>query len=218
MSIQISSSDTSLVQLYNAGIFNIPSGFANICEWEVTTFQGNIIHQDITSGEFSEQAFSLFNHSVPISDSMEVTLFITNMVEGITCSIVDTIYWEETEVLPGSFIGNWAVLGDYGGVENELLTSVEGIQDWEIQDSKLRVWPNPLSGAELNIRFPQEVQVESVVMVDAVGRISNSLSLISDSGTNKKFEFQQSEMAAGLYSLILTTKEGAVYSEKVVVE
>jgi hypothetical protein len=138
VSIQISSSDTSLVQLYNAGIFNIPSGFANICEWEVTTFQGNIIHQDITSGEFSEQAFSLFNHSVPISDSMEVTLFITNMVEGITCSIVDTIYWEETEVLPGSFIGNWAVLGDYGGVENELLTSVEGIQtrkEIEIQPS-----------------------------------------------------------------------------------
>jgi hypothetical protein len=87
-----------------------------------------------------------------------------------------------------------------------------------IQDSKLRVWPNPLSGAELNIGFPQEVRVERAQLIDRLGRISNSLFLISDSGTNKKFEFQQSEMAAGLYSLILTTKEGAVYSEKVMVE
>jgi hypothetical protein len=93
-----------------------------------------------------------------------------------------------------------------------------GIQGWEIQDSKLEIFPNPVSGNEINLRFPQEVMVEKVLMVDALGRISNSLFLISDSGTNKKFEIQKSEMAAGLYTIIVTSKDGSVYSEKVVVE
>lgn len=126
--IQISSSDTNQIQLYHAGFFNIDSGYANVCEWEVTTFQGDVVHQATTSGQWEDQSFSLFNHSVPITDSMEVTLFITNPIVGIACSIVDTIFWEETEVLPGAFIGNWSILGDYGGEENELITALDGIQ------------------------------------------------------------------------------------------
>ena len=109
-------------------LFNIDSGYANVCDWEVTTLAGAAIHQATTSGQWADQSFSLFNHSVPISDSMEVTLFITNPISGITCSITDTIFWEETEVLPGSFIGNWAILGEYGGEENELITSINSVQ------------------------------------------------------------------------------------------
>jgi hypothetical protein len=128
VSISISSSDTSYVQLYHAGLFLIDSGYANICEWEVTTFDGSVVHQDTTSGLFEEQSFSLFNHLVPISDSVVVNLVITNPIIGITCSITDTLIWEEIEVLPGSFIGNWAVLGEYGGVEDELITSARSSQ------------------------------------------------------------------------------------------
>ncbi|MCF8275102.1 MAG: T9SS type A sorting domain-containing protein [Flavobacteriales bacterium] len=126
--IQISSSDTNQIQLYHAGFFNMDSGYANICEWEVTTFQETVVHQATTSGQWADQSFSLFNHSVPITDSMRVTLFITNPIIGITCSVTDTLFWEETEVLPGSFIGNWSVLGDYVGEENELITSILSLQ------------------------------------------------------------------------------------------
>lgn len=128
-SIQVSSSDTTQVQLYHAGFFLIDSGQHNVCVWEVTTFQGTVIHQDTTLGMWADQSFSLFDHSVPITDSMQVTLVITNPVAGITCSMTDTLFWEETEVLPGSFIGDWAILGDYVGTENQIITSINDVSD-----------------------------------------------------------------------------------------
>lgn len=125
VSVQISSSDTTLIKFYHAGFFNIPSGFDNICEWTVTSFSGTVLFQDTTSGGFNEQSNTIFNHSVPITDSMKVSLLITNYTEGITCSINDTLYWKETEVLPGAFIGNWEVLSSNGGVEGDITTSLE---------------------------------------------------------------------------------------------
>lgn len=163
VSAQISSSDTNQVQLYHAGFFNIDSGYANVCDWEVTTLAGAVIHQATTSGQWADQSFSLFNHSVPISDSMEVTLFITNPISGITCSITDTIFWEETEVLPGSFIGNWAILGEYGGEENELITSINSVQI----SSEFQIIPSMV--------FDQFViknldETHSVVLFDSMGK------------------------------------------------
>lgn len=139
VSVQVSASDTSYVQLYHAGFFNIPSGFENICEWEVTTFTGEIIFQDTTSGAAFEQGSVLFNHSVPITDSMKATIIITNTVEGIICTMNDTLYWNEIEVLPGSFIGDWAVLSSNGGVEEEI-TSTENTIDL----NTIELFPNPV--------------------------------------------------------------------------
>jgi len=140
VSVQVSSSDTSYVQLYHAGFFNIPSGFANICEWEVTTFSGEIIYQDTTSGTAFEQGLVLFDHSVPITDSMKATIVITNDIEGIICKMNDTLYWEEKEVLPGSFIGNWAVLSSNGGVEEEITSSNEVATDAK----NIKLFPSPV--------------------------------------------------------------------------
>ncbi|MEZ4739091.1 MAG: T9SS type A sorting domain-containing protein [Flavobacteriales bacterium] len=117
VAILVSASDTSYVQLYHPAFFLIPSGFANVCTWEVATFDGAVVHEAITFGEWADQSFTLFDHTVPITDSMLVTLVITNDSSGITCTITDTLYWEETEVLPGSFIGNWAILNSSGGVQ-----------------------------------------------------------------------------------------------------
>jgi len=60
---------------------------------------------------------------------MKATIVITNNTEGITCTMNDTLYWKETEVLPGSFIGNWDVLSSNGGVEEPIITSLEVVQD-----------------------------------------------------------------------------------------
>ena len=139
VSVQISSSDTSYIQLYHAGFFNIPSGFANICEWEVTTFSGEIIYQDTTSGSAFEQGQVLFNHSVPITDSLKATIVITNDIEGIICTMNDTLYWKETEVLPGSFIGNWDVLSSNGGEEEDITSSNE----IAIEKNEIRLFPSP---------------------------------------------------------------------------
>jgi hypothetical protein len=141
VSISVSSSDTSYVQLYQAGYFLIPSGFANICEWEVTTFSGDIVYQDTTSGEAFEQGLMLFDHAVPLSDSMKVTLLITNDIAGIICTISDTLYWDETEILPGAFIGNWAILSNNGGVE-EAITSLD---EFAIDNDKIQIFPTLVS-------------------------------------------------------------------------
>lgn len=127
--VQISSSDTSYVQLYQAGFFNIPSGFDNVVEWEVTDFAGELIHEDETSGSSTDQSTTLFDHEVSIEDSMKVTIVITNETEGIICTMNDTLIWEETEVIPGSFIGNWSVLSSNGGVEEEIITSIHSIEE-----------------------------------------------------------------------------------------
>lgn len=139
VAVQISASDTTLVQLYNAGFFLIPSGIDNVCEWEVTTFDGEVVHQATTSGGFNEQSTTLFNHSVPITDSMKVSLLITNNTEGITCLMQDTLLWEETEILPGSFIGDWVVLSSNGGVEEPIISST----NYLAAEPAIELYPNP---------------------------------------------------------------------------
>ena len=164
VSISVSSSDTTYVQLYHAGFFVIPSGFANICEWEVTTFSGDIIYQDTTSGDAFEQGLVLFDHTVPITDSMKATLVISNNKEGIICTINDTLYWEEIEVLPGSFIGNWAVLSGNVGMEEEISTSYEVAAG----ANKVDIFPSPVHDY-LQIAGSQSVY--SFAIMDLNGKI-----------------------------------------------
>ena len=137
--VQITSSDTTYIQLYHAGFFNIPSGFDNIVEWQVTSFSGDIIHQDTTSGAFVDQSNSYFDHTIPITDSMKATIIITNNTEGIICTMNDTLYWKETEVLPGAYIGNWDILSNNGGVEEDISTSTEKI----LNDQNIEIFPSP---------------------------------------------------------------------------
>jgi hypothetical protein len=114
--VSVSSSDTAYVQLYHPGFFILPSGFANVCQWEVTTSFGGVVFDTITSGAAFEQGLVLFDHTVPITDSMFVTVVISNPITMDTCTLMNTLVWEETEVLPGSFIGNWAVIGFNPGI------------------------------------------------------------------------------------------------------
>lgn len=134
VSLLVSSSDTTYVQLYHPALFLIPSGDANICYWTVTTFSGELVHSDTTSGDFEAQSFSYFDHSVPVTDSMKVTLIIENPVEDITCAINDTLFWEETEVIPGVFFGNWAILSDNGGVEGAAYSVTFQVDMSEVSD------------------------------------------------------------------------------------
>jgi hypothetical protein len=96
-----------------------------------------------------------------------------------------------------------------------------GIGEFEIQSSndgmKLEVYPNPVSGNEINIRFPQEVVVERVMLADALGRFKNLRFEIGNEG-NLQSPISNLNCPAGLYSLLITTKDGSVYSGKVIVE
>jgi len=195
--IQISSSDTTQIQLYHAGLFNLDSGYANVCEWEVTTFQGTVVHQAITSGDWPDQSFSLFNHSVPITDSMQVILFITNPIAGITCSIRDTLVWEETEVIPGAFIGNWSVLGDYLGIENELVTSIISLQTGK----QIKILPSLVTDWFVVSNVDKN---HSIVMFDSMGR------KIFERSTYSQEAFNVSLLKSGMYYIHVHNESGYV--------
>ncbi|HMQ49600.1 MAG TPA: T9SS type A sorting domain-containing protein [Saprospiraceae bacterium] len=173
VSVQVSSSDTSYVQLYHAGFFLIPSGFANSCEWEVTTFSGEIIYQDTTSGGAFEQGLVLFDHSVPITDSMKVTIVITNQIEGIICTMSDTLYWNETEVLPGSFIGDWEVLSSNFGVEEQINASEETVSGLK----KVALFPSPVQHF---FQLKGSQGINTLVILDVNGQVLLSYPNIQD--------------------------------------
>ena len=61
---------------------------------------------------------------------------ITNDSSGLTCTIIDTLYWNETEVIPGVFIGNWAILNSNGGVQT-------GLADQATSSAHISVFPSP---------------------------------------------------------------------------
>lgn len=185
--VQISSSDTTLIQLYNAGIFNIPSGNSNVCVWEVTDFSGTIIHQDTTSGDFEDQSFSLFNHMVPITDSMKATIIITNEVEGITCTMNDTLYWKETEVIPDAFIGNWDVLSNNVGVEEDIVSSLPSNEN----SINIEVSPSPVFDY---FTINGDLESYSIAIINVHGQIISTLNLV-----NNNEPIDLSNLSGGLY-------------------
>ena len=196
VSIQISSSDTGYVQLYHAGFFLIDSGYANVCTWEVTTFNGTLVHQDTTSGLWADQSFSQYQHNVPITDSMVVSLVIENPVSGITCTLVDTLFWEETEVLPGQFIGNWAVLNSSGGIA----TGLDDLRPSAELD--ILIYPSP---ADDHIRIKGLPGSVSLEVVDLLGQV---VAVRPDFGTEDRLDV--SALPSGVYLVRLSNRNGTV--------
>lgn len=200
--IQISSSDTSFIQLYHAGFFNIPSGGSNQCIWEVSDFSGTTIHQDTTSGNFEEQSFSPFDHMVPISDSMKATIVITNEVEGIICTINDTLYWKETEVLPGSFIGNWDVLSSNGGIEDVEISSNQN----KFKRHSTKIYPTPTSDY-----FFIESSIEKIIYSV---RDFNGHEVISKNIIYNKDLIDINELPSGIYIVLFEDENGITFNSK----
>ena len=120
----------------------------------------------------------------------------------------------------------WLVKVDAcGDLEWQGCAGPNGIQDWEIQDSRLEIFPNPVSGDEINIRFPREEEVERVQIIDGQGsevclRLESlRFEVSAHSETNFKLQTKELQtLPPGLYSLLITTRDGDVYSGKVVIE
>jgi hypothetical protein len=187
VNISVSSSDETYVQLYHAGLFNIPNGEDNVCEWEVTTFLGELVHEATTSGDFEEQSFMLFDHSVPTSDSMKVVLAITNETTGIICTITDTLFWEETEVIPGAFIYNWAILSGSVGVEEEITTSVENTSS----SADILVYPTAVDDF---FQVDGKLELYNITLLNASGQV-----VASHNNVYRNERVDMSDFAQGLY-------------------
>lgn len=167
ISLSVSSQDTGHVQLYHPGFFIFGAtenlgGFETICEWSVGTTDGEVIHEAVTTGEWADQSFTLFEHDVSLSDSMLVELILTSPNAASPCCIVDTLVWQENEIIPNVVIGGWTVLGNYSGAD--CISS----QTSQIDVAHINLFPQPASDV---VRLTNATGIESAIVFDLTGQL-----------------------------------------------
>lgn len=141
VSISVSSSDSTYVQLYHAGFFLFGAtenvgGFSNVCYWTATTMDGETLHEAETAGEWETQSFMYFEHNLAVTDSIIVDLVITSPLEEFDCCMTDTLIWEEA--VSGTY-GNWSVEDFNAGVHCDSSTGIET----HIENASLSIYPQP---------------------------------------------------------------------------
>ena len=147
MNLIVNVSDTALVKLYHPGPYLTWPPAENIIVWEITDTQGNIIAEDtlIDDSDF------LFNHDIPLTDTMNVSALLTNDSAGVACLIEDELFWEVTEISPDVFIGRWEFVNGNVGVDVTNTMGVEELSPAAMMDNKTydllgRAITNPVKG------------------------------------------------------------------------
>lgn len=119
--VSVSSSTTTSVNLYTPAFFLISPGNANQNHWVVKNMAGSIIHEETTSGAWADQSFSFFNHSTPLTETMEVCLTISNTDTGEICGLCNTLSWLDN-------ISNWVFANNVSGTSLPVeLTAFNGL-------------------------------------------------------------------------------------------
>ena len=132
MSVNVGS-DTNALNIYHAGQYLTSPSAYNIFAWEFTDQQGNIIFEDT----IVDYAFVSFSHNFPISDTMNVTVYLRNdsaILPGgniVNCLFEDQIYWETGVYPSGTPWGRWEfITGDYSNPGVDLNVSTVGIKNY----------------------------------------------------------------------------------------
>ena len=143
-------SDTTSLNVYHAGQYLTHPQEHNIFSWEFTDNQGNIISQDT----LIDEAFYSFSHNFPITDTMNVTVYLRNdsanldnwyISEGlptngnsINCLFEDQIYWMKGTYPSGTAWGRWEFIsGDDFSNPGVDLNVVLAIDDFSLQKKEL---------------------------------------------------------------------------------
>ena len=147
MNLIVNVSDTALVILYHPGPYLTWPPAENIIVWEITDTQGNIIAEDTL---IDDSGF-LFNHDIPLTDTMNVSALLTNDSAGVACLIEDELFWEVTEISPDVFSGRWEFVNGNVGVDVTNTMGVEELSPAAMMDNKTydllgRVITNPVKG------------------------------------------------------------------------
>lgn len=117
--VNVGSQETALSLYHPGGYLTWPSS-ENVMDWLFTDEEGNVVHEET----LIDENFVSFGHNVPITDTMFVSVLLTNdssiYYDGnpVACLIEDYLTWEEEEIIPGSFVGSWTLggaLGTYAG-------------------------------------------------------------------------------------------------------
>jgi hypothetical protein len=202
VAISVNVGDTTLISLYHAGyyLFGATSntgGYQNVCQWTVTSMDGTVVHEDVTTGIWEEQSFTLFETTVGIEDSMIVELILSSPLEEFDCCMVDTLVWTEVETIPGFFYGTWDNLnGENTGVD---CGGASGVAAAPASVAAV-MYPNPASDV---VWLDHDGSVTSVQVVDAVGRCVREEDVIL---THHLLSI--GELPDGMYSVVFFDRAG----------
>ena len=184
--ISVASSGPNYVQLYHSGMYLLWPREPNVIEWEITDFQGNIIHLDTTRGTASTTGTMAFNHNVPPTDSMLVSALIYNDSLGLACLNVDTLWW-------GGPILEWEITGNTG-------TNAMSTRAPALLDLTFTAYPSP---AFENLYIDGPLQRYALDIYDLNGR-----HLQSETGLLGETKMDVSHLAPGTYLIRLKSASG----------
>ena len=165
----------------------------NVITWTITDDQDNIVVEETLTNE----AFFAFNHNVPITDTMNVSVVLRNETAGVACLIQDVLYWEETEVIPGVFTYSWAFL--YGNV------GTLGIDD--VSHTTISIYPNPVSEM---LYVDSSEPIKTIKIFNKIGQLVRS-----NSNYNK---IDTENMQSGLYIVHVYFENGQSEIQKLIKE
>jgi hypothetical protein len=203
VAISVNVGDTTLISLYHPGYFlfgatSSTGGYQNVCQWTVTSMDGTVVHEDVTTGIWEEQSFTLFETTVGIEDSMIVELILSSPLEEFDCCMVDTLVWTEVETIPGFFYGTWDNLnGENTGVDCGGASGVAAAPS----SVAAVMYPNPASDV---VWLDHDGSVTSVQVVDAVGRCVREEDI-----TSTHYPLIIGQLPEGVYGVMLFDRAGA---------
>lgn len=128
--VNVGSQETALSLYHPGGYLTWPPS-ENVMDWSFTDEEGNVVHAET----LVDNNFISFSHNVPITDTLFVSVLLTNdssvYYDGnpVACLIEDHLTWEETEIIPGTFTGSWTLggaLGTYAGEPSNIGEVVMG--------------------------------------------------------------------------------------------
>lgn len=127
LGMSVNVSDTNYLNIYHAGQYLTHPQEFNVFAWEFTDQQGNIIFEDT----IVDDEFVSFSHSFPISDTMNVTVYLRNdsaiLADGniVNCLFEDQIYWEVGVYPSGTPWGRWEFINENVGVDQNVVLAVD---------------------------------------------------------------------------------------------
>ena len=127
LGMSVNVSDTNYLNIYHAGQYLTHPQEFNVFVWEFTDQQGNIIFEDTIVND----AIVSFSHSFPISDTMNVAVYLRNDsailpdANIVNCLFEDQIYWEVGVYPSGTPWGRWEFINENVGVDQNVVLAVD---------------------------------------------------------------------------------------------
>ena len=156
MSLSVSLSGNTLVQLYHPGNYLIIPRSENVISWEITNKNGNIISQT----SLVSDAFYNFDHNTPITDIMNVSSLLTNDYAKVACLIEDQICWRIREVSPGVFNGSWEILHNNVGVNVYKTLGINVLQPIILPADLKVIGYYDMTGRQMHSLQPNQIYIE----------------------------------------------------------